>query len=197
MYSLEKKEQLQASSQKKELDEAAHHFLLRMTTVEREISSEVREKLRKSGEYLVEPRRRFIQAKPHGSLRLEEIGQQLLEKREAVQRLNWLELRGSSKEDLRARDKMRKCTAKMPNKYEAELLDIVASKDVLDVEIFAEKHKKDSLRVKDSKGNSLLHLAVLHNKTPTFEWLLRKLGVTSLLGKNEEGLTPAEMAFHL
>lgn len=158
---------MQGGSHKKDLDEADHHFLLRMTTVENEISSEVREKLRKSGEYLVDPRRHFVQAKTHGNLRLDEIGQQLLEKREEVRRLKWVELRGSSKEN-RVRNKIRKGTAKIPCKYEAELLDIVASKEVEDVEIFAEKHKKDSLKVKDSKGNSLLHLAVIHNKTPTF-----------------------------
>ncbi len=90
MHGLEKKEQAQASTLSKELEEADHHFLHRMSAVEREISSEVREKLRQSGEYLVDPRNHFVQAKIHGSLRLDEIGQQLLKKRDSVKRLNWL-----------------------------------------------------------------------------------------------------------
>jgi hypothetical protein len=38
----------------------------------------------------VDPRNHFVQAKIHGSLRLDEIGQQLLKKRDSVKRLNWL-----------------------------------------------------------------------------------------------------------
>jgi hypothetical protein len=121
-----------------------------MSKAEQEISGEIREKLRKSGEYLVEPRNHFVQAKTHGNLKIDEIEQQLLEKRETVRGLNWPEFRGRSKESVKVRSKIRKETAKMMGKYELELLNIVASKDVEDLEIFAERHNKDCLRVKDT-----------------------------------------------
>lgn len=53
------------------------------------------------------------------------------------------------------------------------------------------------MRTLDLQGNSLLHIAVMSNKILTFEWLLRVLGVSGLLQKNEEGLTPADLAVRL
>jgi ankyrin repeat protein len=77
------------------------------------------------------------------------------------------------------------------------MISLVANSEVEDVEIFAEKHRKEGLRAHDQKGNSLLHIAVMCNKILTFEWLLRKLGISALLQKNEEGLTPADLATRL
>jgi hypothetical protein len=37
----------------------------------------------------------------------------------------------------------------------------------------------------------------MHNKALTFEWLMRKLGVSALLEKNAEGVTAAELAIQL
>ncbi len=70
------------------------------------------------------------------------------------------------------------------NKRDSEIISLVANGEVEDVEIFAEKHRKEGLKAHDEKGNSLLHIAVMSNKALTFEWLLRKLGVSALLHKN-------------
>lgn len=51
--------------------------------------------------------------------------------------------------------------------------------------------------MRDERGNNLLHHAANSNKAATFEWLLSNLGITSLLQKNEEGLTPVDLSLRL
>jgi len=49
---------------------------------------------------------------------------------------------------------------------------LVATATVEDVEVYASKCRKEVLRTIDSKGNNLMHIAALNNKSAIFEWLL-------------------------
>jgi hypothetical protein len=52
------------------------------------------------------------------------------------------------------------------------MIRLVATAAVEDVQIYAQKCKKEVLKVRDSTGNNLMHIAALNNKSPIFEWLL-------------------------
>ena len=70
----------------------------------------------------------------------------------------------------------------------------MADGSVEDVQVVLERNDISAMDVRDAKGNTLLHLAVIHKRGEVFDWLMDEMGVEGLLLKNKEKLTAPQLA---
>jgi hypothetical protein len=92
-----------------------------MNFIEQEMKNEIREKLRKSGEFLVDPQYHFVQAKSFGATKFKnQFSKQLDERRDFLKQMKWQPNSMSKENLLRTRGKVAASLAKTANGHKHE-----------------------------------------------------------------------------